>query len=129
MSEQTQAPGAPAALASPPLPIPSAALLNCLLQALDLHGDGLAVVDALGTLVYANPIARHSLATHGWLDNDSQQLKCPHRQRREPWLKALKAALGCGGSIEGDALMLQGDHRERLSKLLASRGVKKVIVA
>jgi translation initiation factor 1 len=44
------------------------------------------------------------------------------------WLKALKAALGCGGSIEGDSLMLQGDHRKRLPGVLSERGVRKVIV-
>jgi translation initiation factor 1 len=44
------------------------------------------------------------------------------------WLKALKAALGCGGSIEGDSLMLQGDHRKRLPAVLKDRGVRKVIV-
>ena len=46
----------------------------------------------------------------------------------EVWLKALKAALGCGGSIEGDSLMLQGDHRKRLPAALKDRGVRKVIV-
>jgi translation initiation factor 1 len=45
---------------------------------------------------------------------------------RDAWLKALKAALGCGGSVEGEALTLQGDQRTRLPKLLAARGVKKV---
>ena len=30
---------------------------------------------------------------------------------REKWLKALKSSLGCGGVLEGDALVLQGDHR------------------
>ena len=45
---------------------------------------------------------------------------------REDWLTALKAALGCGGKVEGETLMLQGDHRKRLPKLLAERGVKKV---
>lgn len=45
---------------------------------------------------------------------------------REAWLKSLKAALGCGGKIEGDTLMLQGDQRERLKPLLAARGVKRV---
>ena len=45
---------------------------------------------------------------------------------REDWLKALKAALGCGGNVEGETLMLQGDQRKRLPKLLAERGVKKV---
>src|SRR5262245_66465434 len=47
---------------------------------------------------------------------------------REKWLKALKGALGCGGVVEGDALVLQGDHRRRLPKILAARGVKKVTV-
>ena len=47
---------------------------------------------------------------------------------REAWLKALKAALGCGGKIEGDTLMLQGDQRERLKPLLAARGVKRVTI-
>ena len=45
---------------------------------------------------------------------------------RDEWLKALKAALGCGGSVDGDALVLQGDHRKRLPPLLTKRGVKKV---
>jgi len=49
--------------------------------------------------------------------------------QREAWLKALKAGLGCGGSFEGDALVSQGDQRERLPKLLAARGVKKVTVS
>jgi translation initiation factor 1 len=48
---------------------------------------------------------------------------------RERWLKALKATLGCGGVVEGDDLVLQGDHRERLPTILAARGVKKVTVA
>jgi translation initiation factor 1 len=44
------------------------------------------------------------------------------------WLKQLKAALGCGGSIENDAIMLQGDHRKRLPAILKGRGVRKIIV-
>lgn len=47
---------------------------------------------------------------------------------REKWVKALKASLGCGGLVEGDTLVLQGDHRKRLPPLLAARGVKKVTV-
>jgi translation initiation factor 1 len=46
---------------------------------------------------------------------------------RDPWLKALKSALGCGGSVEGETLVLQGDQRKRLPALLAARGVKKVV--
>jgi translation initiation factor 1 len=47
---------------------------------------------------------------------------------REAWLKQLKGSLGCGGSVEGEALVLQGDHRERAAKWLTERGVKKVSV-
>ena len=47
---------------------------------------------------------------------------------RDGWLKAFKSALGCGGTLEGDAFVLQGDHRKRLPALLTARGVKKVIV-
>lgn len=46
----------------------------------------------------------------------------------EQWLKALKGALGCGGSVEGDTLVLQGDQRERLPVLLEARGVRRVTV-
>jgi translation initiation factor 1 len=45
---------------------------------------------------------------------------------RDEWLNALKTALGCGGSVDGDRLVLQGDQRKRLPELLQTRGVKKV---
>jgi len=46
----------------------------------------------------------------------------------ERWLKALKQSLGCGGTLSdtGDALVLQGDQRERLPSWLSARGVRKV---
>ena len=56
-----------------------------------------------------------------------EQLELPVEQR-DVWLKELKASLGCGGSIEGVALVLQGDHRERCAKWLAKKGVKRVSV-
>jgi translation initiation factor 1 len=46
----------------------------------------------------------------------------------EAWLKALKGQLGCGGTVEADTLVLQGDQRERLPALLGARGVRKVTV-
>ncbi len=46
----------------------------------------------------------------------------------EKWLKALKGALGCGGAVEEGALVLQGDHRDRLPALLTARGVRRVTV-
>ena len=45
---------------------------------------------------------------------------------RECWLKAFKSALGCGGVVEEDRLVLQGDQRERVRRLLSERGVKKI---
>ena len=45
------------------------------------------------------------------------------------WLSDLKRALGCGGVVEGTALVLQGDTRERVGDWLGKRGVKKVTVA
>jgi len=48
---------------------------------------------------------------------------------REAWLKALKGALGCGGSIEEEgALVVQGDHRERVKAWLEKQGVKQISV-
>jgi translation initiation factor 1 len=47
---------------------------------------------------------------------------------REKWVKALKATLGCGGLVEGDTLVLQGDHRKRVPALLTARGVRKIII-
>jgi translation initiation factor 1 len=44
----------------------------------------------------------------------------------ERWCTALKKTLGCGGTVEKDTLVLQGDHRERVEQLLLARGVKKV---
>lgn len=56
-----------------------------------------------------------------------EQLGLPPAQL-EAWLKALKGALGCGGAVEEEALVLQGDHRERLPALLEARGVRRVTV-
>ena len=47
----------------------------------------------------------------------------------ERWCKELKAALGCGGSVDGDAIVLQGDLRRRLEPVLVARGVRKVTIA
>lgn len=46
----------------------------------------------------------------------------------ERWLKELKQSLGCGGAIEGDELVLQGDQRKRLPELLTRLGARKVTV-
>jgi len=57
-----------------------------------------------------------------------EKLALPPREL-EAWLGELKRALGCGGVVEGEALVLQGDTRERVGRLLEARGVKKVTVA
>ncbi len=46
---------------------------------------------------------------------------------REAWLKTLKGALGCGGALEGDALVLQGDLRDRVQRWLEQKGVRRVV--
>lgn len=56
-----------------------------------------------------------------------EQLEVPPAQL-DTWLKALKGSLGCGGAVEEGALVLQGDHRDRLPQLLTARGVRKVSV-
>lgn len=43
------------------------------------------------------------------------------------WADALKRALGCGGGVEGDAIAVQGDQRERVAKWLEGKGVARVI--
>ena len=57
-----------------------------------------------------------------------EKLGLPPREL-EAWLGDLKRTLGCGGVVEGNTLVLQGDSRERTGKLLEARGVKKVTVA
>ena len=39
-----------------------------------------------------------------------------------------EAALGCGGTVVDERLVLQGDQRKRLPALLPARGVKKVTI-
>ena len=46
----------------------------------------------------------------------------------DAWLDEAKRALGCGGTLEGGALVLQGDQRDRVARWLAARGVRKVTV-
>jgi translation initiation factor 1 len=45
----------------------------------------------------------------------------------EAWALEAKRALGCGGAVEGDALVLQGDQRERAVRWLEGKGVRKVV--
>jgi translation initiation factor 1 len=47
----------------------------------------------------------------------------------EAWAKALKQALGTGGMVEGDTIVLQGDVRPRIEAVLIARGVRKITIA
>lgn len=77
---------------------------------------------------YARAVVRMERAGRGGKDATViEQLELGPAER-EVWLKALKSALGCGGSLEGDTIMLQGDQRVRLKKILAERGVKRVTI-
>lgn len=42
------------------------------------------------------------------------------------WCRELRKGLGCGGQVEEDKLVFNGDHRDRLVSLLDARGVRKV---
>jgi translation initiation factor 1 len=44
------------------------------------------------------------------------------------WCRDLKQALGCGGAVDGELIVLQGDLRSRLAAVLTARGIGKVTV-
>lgn len=46
----------------------------------------------------------------------------------ERWCKELKQALGCGGVVEGELIILQGDLRPRIAVVLEAKGVARVTV-
>lgn len=46
----------------------------------------------------------------------------------EAWCKDLKQALGCGGALDGELIVLQGDLRERVAAVLTKKGVVKVTI-
>ena len=46
----------------------------------------------------------------------------------EAWCRALKQALGCGGAVDGELIVLQGDLRPRVAAALTARGVEKVTI-
>lgn len=46
----------------------------------------------------------------------------------ETWCSELKAAMGCGGFVDDDTIVLQGDLRTRLPAVLSAKGVVKVTV-
>ena len=49
-------------------------------------------------------------------------------QLLDEWCREFKRALGCGGGVEGEHLVLGGDQRDRLPALLGAKGVRRVSV-
>ncbi len=47
-----------------------------------------------------------------------------HPTHKDQMLSALKKHLGCGGTLKDGDFEFQGDHRDKLEKLLAARGFK-----
>lgn len=46
----------------------------------------------------------------------------------ERWCRELKQALGCGGALDSDRIVLQGDLRPRIAAVLEARGVARVTI-
>ena len=46
----------------------------------------------------------------------------------ETWCRELKQAMGVGGAVEEDAIVLQGDHRQRVAAVLTEKGIPKVTI-
>jgi translation initiation factor 1 len=76
----------------------------------------------------AKAVVRYERKGHGGKEVTRVEQLGLASEELERWLKALKQSLGCGGRVDGDALMLQGDQRERLPALLTARGVRKISV-
>lgn len=47
----------------------------------------------------------------------------------ERWCRELKQALGCGGAVDGELIVLQGDLRPRIAAVLEAKGIGRVTVA
>jgi translation initiation factor 1 len=45
----------------------------------------------------------------------------------ERWCAELKKELGCGGTVDGETIVLQGDLRARMEATLTRRGVREVV--
>lgn len=77
----------------------------------------------------ARAVVRYERKGHGGKEVTLVEQLGLSEKELEAWLKPLKQSLGCGGRVEDGALVLQGDQRERLPKLLTERGVRKVSVS
>jgi translation initiation factor 1 len=46
-------------------------------------------------------------------------------REREDLAKKLRCLCACGGSVKGDEILLQGDHRNRVANFLLENGYSK----
>jgi len=46
-------------------------------------------------------------------------------REREDLAKKLRCLCACGGSVKGDKILLQGDHRSRVADFLLENGYSK----
>jgi translation initiation factor 1 len=77
----------------------------------------------------ARAVVRYERKGHGGKEITRVEQLGLSEAELEAWLKPLKHSLGCGGRVDADALVVQGDQRERLPALLRARGVRKVVVS
>src|SRR4051812_26001579 len=89
-------PGAPPRTAAPAKKLPSRAVVR--MERKGRGGKEVTVVDKLG-------LAPDEL---------------------EAWCRDLKQALGCGGAVDGELIVLQGDLRPRIAAVLTQKGIAKV---
>lgn len=47
---------------------------------------------------------------------------------REPLAADLRKALGCGATVDGDEVVVQGDQVPRVRAFLEARGAKKIVI-
>ncbi|WP_255169517.1 translation initiation factor [Natrononativus amylolyticus] len=87
--------------------------LEDLLDELDAHSDLEAAAQALSIRMEKRRYGKPVTIVEGF-DLPKSELK--------PIASSLKSALGTGGTITEGRIELQGDHRDRVPKLLRDRG-------
>ena len=50
------------------------------------------------------------------------------RERAKELGKILKRKLACGGTVKGDEIELQGDHRRKIKEVLVKEGYKEELI-
>ncbi|HWO21394.1 MAG TPA: translation initiation factor [Kofleriaceae bacterium] len=71
------------------------------------------------------PPGRGGSGKSGGSGNDKLALPPAELER---WCRDLKQALGCGGTVDGAEIVLQGDLRTRIGAVLEARGIDRVTI-